>query len=75
MPTATGLGTGSKLHIEHVTIEDRATVLAAMDAFGAGLDLADALHVCRSERARSSHSIAGSPSGPAGPPSPDRWNS
>ena len=39
------------LGIEHVTIEDRATVLAAMDAFDAGLDLADALHVCRSERA------------------------
>ena len=37
--------------IEHVTIEDRAAVLMALDAFDVGLDLADALHVCRSERA------------------------
>ena len=37
--------------IEHVTIEDRNTVLTALDAFDAGLDLADALHVCRSGRA------------------------
>ena len=37
--------------IEHVTVEDRHTVLTALDAFAAGLDLADALHVCRSGRA------------------------
>ena len=37
--------------IEHVTIEDKNTVLTALEAFDAGLDLADALHVCRSERA------------------------
>jgi predicted nucleic-acid-binding protein len=37
--------------IEHVMIEDRTAVLAALEAFGAGLDLADALHVCRSGRA------------------------
>lgn len=34
--------------IEHVTIEDRDAVL---DAFDAGLDFADALHVARSSRA------------------------
>ncbi len=37
--------------IEHVTIEDQSTVLTALEAFDAGLDLADALHVCRSGRA------------------------
>ena len=37
--------------IEHVTIEDQSTVLTALDVFDAGLDLADALHVCRSGRA------------------------
>lgn len=37
--------------IEHVTIEDQGSVLTALDAFDAGLDLADALHVCRSGRA------------------------
>ena len=37
--------------IEHVTIEDRDAVLAALDAFDAGLDLADALHIARSSRA------------------------
>ncbi|MGA8054328.1 MAG: type II toxin-antitoxin system VapC family toxin [Burkholderiales bacterium] len=37
--------------IEHITIEDRGAVLAALDAFDAGLDFADALHVTRSARA------------------------
>lgn len=37
--------------IEHVTIEDRDSVLAALAAFEAGLDFADALHVSRSTRA------------------------
>lgn len=37
--------------IEQVTIEDQTTVLTALEAFDAGLDLADALHVCRSGRA------------------------
>lgn len=37
--------------IEHVTIEDRDSVLAALSAFEAGLDFADALHVSRSTRA------------------------
>lgn len=37
--------------IEHVTIEDRDAVLAALDASEAGLDFADALHVTRSARA------------------------
>ena len=37
--------------IEHITIEDRDAVLAALDAFDAGLDFADALHVTRSARA------------------------
>lgn len=39
--------------IEHVTLEDRDAVLAALDSFEAGLDFADALHVSRSARARS----------------------
>ena len=37
--------------IEHVTLEDRDAVLAALDAFDMGLDLADALHIARSARA------------------------
>lgn len=37
--------------IEHVTFEDRDAVLAALDAFEAGLDFADALHVTRNARA------------------------
>jgi predicted nucleic-acid-binding protein len=39
------------LGIDHVSVEDRAAVLAALDAFDAGLDFADALHLCRSPRA------------------------
>ena len=34
--------------IGHVTIEDRAAVLSAIDTFNAGLDFADALHLARS---------------------------
>ena len=37
--------------IEHIVIEDRDAVLAALDAFDAGLDFADALHLARSSRA------------------------
>jgi predicted nucleic-acid-binding protein len=37
--------------IEHVTLEDRDAVLAAIDAFNRGLDFADALHLARSSRA------------------------
>ena len=37
--------------IEHITLEDRDAVLAALDAFDSGLDFADALHVARSSRA------------------------
>ena len=37
--------------IEHVTLEDRSAVLEAVDAFGKGLDFADALHLARSSRA------------------------
>ena len=37
--------------IEHITIEDRDAVLAALDAFEGGLDFADALHLMRSSRA------------------------
>lgn len=36
------------LGIEHITIEDREAVNAALDLFGAGMDLADALHLVRS---------------------------
>jgi predicted nucleic-acid-binding protein len=36
---------------EHVTLEDRAAVLAALDAFDKGVDFADALHLTRSSRA------------------------
>ena len=39
--------------IEHVVLEDRDAVLAAVDGYDAGLDLADALHVARSARASS----------------------
>ena len=37
--------------IEHITIEDRDAVLVALDAFDAGLDFADALHMSRSAHA------------------------
>ena len=37
--------------IEHIALEDRDAVLAALDAFDKGLDFADALHVARSARA------------------------
>ena len=37
--------------IEHITFEDRNAILAAIGAFEAGLDFADALHVIRSARA------------------------
>ena len=37
--------------IEHVTLEDRDAVLAALAAFDKGLDFADALHIARSSRA------------------------
>lgn len=37
--------------IEHIAIEDRDAVLAALDAFDAGMDFADALHLARSLRA------------------------
>jgi predicted nucleic-acid-binding protein len=37
--------------IEHLTLEERDSVLAAVDWFGKGLDFADALHLARSLRA------------------------
>lgn len=37
--------------VEHITLEDRDAVLAALDAFDDGLDFADALHMARSSRA------------------------
>lgn len=37
--------------IEHVALEDRDAVLAAVEAFDRGLDFADALHLARSSRA------------------------
>ena len=37
--------------IEHVALEDRDAVLAAVEAFDRGLDFADALHMARSSRA------------------------
>ncbi len=37
--------------IEHITLEDRGAVLAALDNFDQGLDFADALHLARSARA------------------------
>jgi len=36
--------------IEHVALEDREAVLAALEAFAAGLDSADALHMAHSTR-------------------------
>jgi predicted nucleic-acid-binding protein len=39
--------------LEHISIEDRTQVLTALDAYAAGLDFADALHVARSSRAAS----------------------
>ncbi len=39
--------------IEHITLEDRAAVLAALDGLDQGLDFADALHLSRSARAAS----------------------
>jgi predicted nucleic-acid-binding protein len=39
------------LGLEHITIEDRALVVAALDAHAQGLDFADALHLARSSRA------------------------
>lgn len=39
--------------IEHVTLEDRAQVLASVEAFENGVDFADALHWLRSTRASS----------------------
>ncbi len=39
------------LGIGHIAIEDRVAVLAALDAFDAGLDFADALHIARSRQA------------------------
>ncbi len=37
--------------IEHIRLEDRDSVLVAVDAFDKGLDFADALHMARSSRA------------------------
>jgi predicted nucleic-acid-binding protein len=37
--------------VEHILIEDRDAVLAALDGLDAGLDFADALHLARSSRA------------------------
>ena len=37
--------------VEHVTLEDRDAVPAAVEAFDKGVDFADALHVARSSRA------------------------
>ena len=37
--------------IEHITIEDRDALLVALDAFDAGMDFADALHMSRSAHA------------------------
>ena len=39
--------------IEHISIEDRDSVLAACDALEHGMDFADALHLTRSTRASS----------------------
>jgi predicted nucleic-acid-binding protein len=36
--------------IPHLTLEDRDSVVAAIEAFDAGLDFADALHLSRSSR-------------------------
>ena len=40
----------SLVSIEHVSIEDRGAVLAALEGFAQGLDFADALHLARSSR-------------------------
>jgi predicted nucleic-acid-binding protein len=37
--------------VEHLTLEDRGTVMEALEAFDQGLDFADALHLARSSRA------------------------
>lgn len=37
--------------IQHITLENRDEVLAALDAFDKGLDFADAMHLARSSRA------------------------
>lgn len=37
--------------IEHVTLEDRDSVLVVVDVFGKGLDFIAALHLARSSRA------------------------
>lgn len=37
--------------IDHIVVEDRTAVLAALDAVDAGLDFAEALHLSRSTRA------------------------
>lgn len=39
--------------IAHVTIEDRAAVLTAIDALESGMDFVDALHIVRSANATS----------------------
>jgi predicted nucleic-acid-binding protein len=39
------------LGIGHVAVEDRGAVLDALDHFGEGMDLADAPHLARSQRA------------------------
>ena len=36
---------------EHIVMEHRPAVILALDAFGAGLDIADALHLTCSKRA------------------------
>jgi predicted nucleic-acid-binding protein len=43
--------------LEHVSLEDRTLVLTALDAYAAGLDFADALHVARSSRAAAFHTF------------------
>lgn len=37
--------------IEHLTLEDRGSVMVALDAFDQGLDFAGAMHLARSTRA------------------------
>lgn len=41
------------LGLDHITIEDRAAVILAINAFNSGLDFADAMHVFRSGQASS----------------------
>ena len=36
--------------VQHITVENRDSVLAALEAFDSGLDFADALHLVRSAR-------------------------